>query len=200
MLILCAAVETGRGRTSWCVPRLGLGSSAVSAQPLLSSFLLPPPHIFSCYVFKMKGSAWRGSPLALWVLRCSAERHGILFVCSGFHSLSNRSFGLTSWILNLIILTSAVRLRPNIQKCNPECLFEGSYEAFIPCLSGLCLVPPSVRLLTFLMLTAAKAVRELRRAAEWGKCMFTFPFRARSLRTYMRHFRRWRWELCFGGM
>ena len=47
------------------------------------------------------------------------------------HSL-NRSFDLTSWVLNLIILTSAVRPRPHIQKCNPAKLFEGGFKAFIP--------------------------------------------------------------------
>lgn len=45
-----------------CVLR-GLGSSPVSAQPLLSSCLLPPPHFFffSCYFLKLKGSARRES-------------------------------------------------------------------------------------------------------------------------------------------
>lgn len=65
---------------------------------------------------------------------------------------------------------SAVRLRPNIQKCNPEWWFEGSFEAFIPwlCLAGFCLVPPRVMLLTSLMLTAAKTGRWSGRA-EWTK-------------------------------
>ena len=42
------------------------GSSAVSAQPLLSSCLLPPPHIFFLVTFKnQKGKGGEGKSLGI---------------------------------------------------------------------------------------------------------------------------------------
>lgn len=64
---------------------------------------------------------------------------------------------------------SAVRLRPNIQKCNPEWLFEGSFEAFIPWLFVWLLPGASLgHAVMFLLLTAAETGRWFRRA-EWMK-------------------------------